>query len=104
MEVLPHFGPENQTRKIHKVFELYQIFMYNFLCQTVLILSIYTLFIKRIDTFCSGGIETVGTQKLTKAISSLCVSKCLNTLILYTADALIALLRKNWFFFFFFVF
>ena len=58
MEILPHFGPENQTRKIHKVFELYQIFMYNFLCQTVLIFLTY-LFTKRIDTFWSGGISSI---------------------------------------------
>lgn len=42
-------GTKNVT--IHKAFELYQISMYNFPDQTVVIFLIYTLFTKIIDTF-----------------------------------------------------
>ena len=37
---------EKQT-KFKKIFELYQVFMYDFLCQTVLIFPIYILFTKK---------------------------------------------------------
>ena len=37
-------------------------------------------------------------------ISSLCVTKCSNTSILYNIDGLKSLLSKNWFYFFFIVF
>ena len=53
---------KNQTRKIvliHKKIELYQVFMYNFLCQTVLIFSIYILFAKIIETFWSRGVTDI---------------------------------------------
>ena len=59
---LRNFGSKNQTRKndkIHKEFELYQLFMYNFLCQTVLIFPIYTLFRKRMEKFWSRGISSI---------------------------------------------
>ena len=42
-------GPKNQTKKIYKIhkdFELYQVFMYNFLCQNVPILSYYVLLMR----------------------------------------------------------
>ena len=40
--------PKNQKKKvkIHKDFELYQVFMYNFLCQNVPILSYYVLLMR----------------------------------------------------------
>ena len=47
-------GLKNQKRKIakiHKDFELYQVFMYNVICQTVPIFPIYMLFTKIIKTF-----------------------------------------------------
>ena len=58
--VLKHFAlwdilnSKSQTRKIvkmHKDFELSQVFIYNFPCQNVLIFPMYILFIKRIETF-----------------------------------------------------
>ena len=52
--VLEHFRFKNQTRKIDrssKDFELYQIVMYNFLWQTVLMFPIYILLTKRIEIF-----------------------------------------------------
>ena len=54
--VLEHFG----SKESGKDFELYQAFMCNFLCETVLIflIYIYILFTRRIDTFWSGGLET----------------------------------------------
>ena len=58
---------KNQTKKIaktHKDFELYQIFMYNFQCQTVLIFPIYILFIKIIEAFWSRDVtSTRGIRK-----------------------------------------
>ena len=60
--VLGHFGTEIKTRKIvkiHKDFELYQVFMYNFLCQNVLVFSIYILFKNRIETFWSRDIRSI---------------------------------------------
>ena len=54
MGILGDFGPKNRTRKIDKTrkeFEIYQVFMCNFLCKTVLIFLIYTLFPKRIEIF-----------------------------------------------------
>ena len=45
-------------KKLTKGFAWYQVFMYNFLCQTVLIFPILILFTKRIDIFWSGGIDT----------------------------------------------
>ena len=59
---LRNFGSKNQTRKndkIHKEFELYQLFMYNFLFQTVLIFPIYILFTKRMETFWFRDISTI---------------------------------------------
>ena len=56
LDILKHFELKNQTRKIvtiKKKFELYQAFMYNFLCQTVLIFTIYLLFTIKIETFWS---------------------------------------------------
>ena len=53
---------KNQIRKIviiHKKIELYQVFMYNFVCQTVLIFSIYILFAKIIETFWSRGVTNI---------------------------------------------
>ena len=52
-------GAKTQTRKIHKYFELYHVFMYNFFCQTFLIFQICILFIKIIDAFWSGGISSM---------------------------------------------
>lgn len=60
--VLQHLGPKKQTRKTHKIrigFELYQIFMYTFLCQTVLIFPIYVPFAKRIEIFWFRGVSTI---------------------------------------------
>ena len=59
--VLAHFGPKKSEKKLTnfiKIFELYQVFMYNFLCQIVPIFPVYILFTKRIETICPGGIET----------------------------------------------
>ena len=75
-------GPKSQTiktDKVHKEMELYQVFMYNFMCRTALIFSIFTLFTKRIDTFWSGGISTCssgvirhfGLQKQTRKIDKI---------------------------------
>ena len=53
--VLVHFvlkTSEKKSRKFTKL-GLYQVFMYSFLCQTVLICLIHILFIKRINTFWS---------------------------------------------------
>ena len=47
LEVQHNLGLKNHARKIsdiHKNFELYQVFMYNFLCQTVLTFPFYILF------------------------------------------------------------
>ena len=49
-----NLGSKNQTdkiSKIHKDFKLYQVFMYNFLWQTVLIFLMYILFTKRTEAF-----------------------------------------------------
>ena len=46
MGVLGQFELKNQTSKIVKInkdFERYQVFMYNFLCQNVLIFLIYII-------------------------------------------------------------
>ena len=54
---LAHFGLKNQTRKnnkIHKVFELYQVFM----CQTLLIFSKIYIIYKRIEKVWSTEIRT----------------------------------------------
>ena len=56
-----HFGLKKSDKtidKINKDFDLYQVFMYNFLCQTVLIFPVYILLVKRIGTFWSRGIRT----------------------------------------------
>ena len=61
MGILKHFGSKNHTRKIDKIrqdFELYQVFMYNYLCEIVPIFPMYILITKRINTFWSGGIGT----------------------------------------------
>ena len=54
-------GQKNQTRKfvkIHEDFEIYQIFMYNFLCRTVLIFAICVIH-KRIDTISFGSVSRI---------------------------------------------
>ena len=61
---LKHFGPKKSDKKnchIHIDFDLYYVFMYNFLCQTFLIfpIYIYILFTKRINTLWSGGISSM---------------------------------------------
>ena len=51
--VFGHFGLKNETRKTVKIpkdFELYQVFMYSFLCQNVLIFLIYILLTNRTET------------------------------------------------------
>ena len=55
-------SPKNQTRKIvkiHEDFELYKVFLYNVLCQTVLIFPIYMLFTKIIKTFWSRDVTSI---------------------------------------------
>ena len=55
---LDNFGQKNHTRKISNIckgFELYWIFMHNFLYQNVLIIPLYILLSSRIDTFWSEG-------------------------------------------------
>ena len=80
-------GPKNQTRKIvkiHKSFELYQVFMYNFLCQTVLIFLIHILVTKIIQTFWSD--IWVFAQKIHKdfeTIASLQVLNCFKYFLIY---------------------
>ena len=52
--VLQHLGSKKQTRKTYKIrigFEIYQVSMYTFLCQTVLIFPIYVPFSKWIEIF-----------------------------------------------------
>ena len=52
--------PNNHTRKVHnthKDFELFQVFMRNFLCQNVRIFLLYILLTRRIDAFWSRGID-----------------------------------------------
>ena len=47
--VLEHSGLKTWTRttfKIHNKFELYQVFVYNFMCQNVVHFPIYVLFTK----------------------------------------------------------
>ena len=44
---------QEKLLKFTKIFALYQVFMYNFLCQTVLIFLIYILVTKIIKTFWS---------------------------------------------------
>ena len=72
MGVLGNFAPEahfglkksdETIDKINKDFELYQVFMYNFLCQTVLIFPVYILLVKRIGTLWSRGIRTFWVQR-----------------------------------------
>ena len=57
-----HFGPK-KPHNIHKDFELYQVLMHNFLCQNILISSLYILLIRGINIFWSGGIATVRHRK-----------------------------------------
>ena len=60
--VLKHFKFKNQTKKIvtcHTDFELYQVFMYSFLCQTVLIFTICIAFTKTIETFWSRDVTDI---------------------------------------------
>ena len=52
--------PKNHTRTVHnthKDFELFQVFMRNFLCQNVRIFLLYILLTRRIDAFWSRGID-----------------------------------------------
>ena len=51
-------------------FELYQVFMYNFLSQNVPIFSIYILFTKRFETFWSRGISSIRCIRTFWTISS----------------------------------
>ena len=47
-------SPKNQTKKVvkmHTIFELYQVFIYTSLYQTVVIFTKYMLFAKIIETF-----------------------------------------------------
>ena len=67
---------KNHTKtidKIHKDFELHQVFMHNFLCQNVWILPLYIAYkknqhilVQHINRFWSGGIETFWAQKVTE--------------------------------------
>ena len=53
-------GPQNHTReidKIHKDWELYQVFMHKFLFQNVQVLPLHILITRRISTFKSQGID-----------------------------------------------
>ena len=64
------FDLKNHTRKVNKfteIFELYQVFIHNFLPQNDLIFPICLLHAKRICTFCSGGIKTYWAQKIIQA-------------------------------------
>ena len=54
-------GQKNYTRQIsniHKDFELYQIFMHNFLCQNFLIFPLQILLKRTINIFWSEGVST----------------------------------------------
>ena len=70
---------------IHEDFELYQVFMNNFLFQNVPLFLLNILLTRRIvtfwsdgfDTFWSGGIGTVSAQKITKGKSTI-LTKILN--------------------------
>ena len=70
--ILRYFVSKSETKK----FELYQVFTHSFLRQN-------------------------GKIFITTYTTSLCVPKCSNTSVLYTTDALKALLRKNRFYYFF---
>ena len=45
------------TGNSHKDIELFQVFIHDFLCQNVPIFLLYILLTRRIDTFCSEGID-----------------------------------------------
>ena len=53
-------SPNNHTRKILPDFNLYQVFMYNFLDQNALILPNYVLFTRRMNTFWSRVLKNFG--------------------------------------------
>ena len=58
--LLGYLGPKNRSKKIskiHKDFELYQLYMHNFLCQNVSILPLYKLLTKKMDTVWPDGIN-----------------------------------------------
>ena len=70
-----YLGPKNHARKIdniYKDFQLYKVFMHNFLCKNVSKLLLCILLTRRINTFWSkginifwsGGIDTVWAQKI----------------------------------------
>ena len=63
--VFGYSGPKNRTIKIsniHKDFELFQLFMHNFLCQNISIFILYILL--TINTIWFGGIGTVWHRKI----------------------------------------
>ena len=94
------------------LFELHQIFRYNFLNQKASILPLYIFLTRKIDTFWSWGISSIRGIRtfwlknswkffelfqvfMCKTIAIFYVSKCLNTLKFYTTDALKTLISSN---------
>ena len=84
-----NLGPKNLTNILN--YKLYQDFMYNFMCEIVLIFPIYVLFTKWIDTFWYRDITIFWGQEADKKInkdfwttSSLHLPKCPNICTLYT--------------------
>ena len=62
IDVVYNLEVKNQTGKIvkiHKDFELYEVLMYNFPSQTVLIFAVYISFRKIIETFWSRGVTDI---------------------------------------------
>ena len=60
-------GPKDHTRKIDNIrndFEVYQLFMHNFLYQTIPIFPLYLLPTKTIETFWSEGIHTFWSRSI----------------------------------------
>ena len=50
---------QEKLKKFIKVFELYQIFLHNFLCQNVQIFPNYILLARKINNFWSGSISNI---------------------------------------------
>ena len=62
LRVLAHFGSKKSYKKMDKTdkdFQLYQVFVYNFLSQNMLIFPRYILFTKTIETFWSRDVTSI---------------------------------------------
>ena len=66
LRVLRYFVLKNQTKKSSKsikIFELYQVFMHNFLYQNFQIFQNYILLTRKINTLWCGGISSIRNTK-----------------------------------------